>query len=85
MDKPTGRIAMVRTDPDNPNSDAEPWIKVEGKEWQHYKDNTVWQELPTLEYVPKNASPGMEAFFRLTRAGFSVIKGVFLSAQDLPE
>ena len=85
MDKPTGCIAMVRTVSGDPYSHAEPWIKVDGQEWQHYEESRVWRELPTLEYVPKNASPGMDAFFRLTRAGFSVIKGVFLSVHDLPQ
>ncbi|MEM9214540.1 MAG: hypothetical protein AAGD25_09360 [Cyanobacteria bacterium P01_F01_bin.150] len=85
MNKLTGQIAMVRAVPGNPNSNAEPWIKVEGQEWQHYKESTVWQALPALEYVPKNSSPGMEAFLRLTRAGFTVVKGAFLTAQDLPQ
>ena len=76
---------MVRTIPGQPNSDAEPWIKVDGQEWQHYSESTVWQELPVLEYIPKNASPGIDAFLRLTRVGFKVIRGVFLSVNDLPQ
>ena len=85
MDKRTGLIAMVRTIPGDPSSDAEPWIKVDDQEWQHYTESTVWKEFPTLEYVPKNASPGMDAFLRLIRAGFTVIKGVALSVHDLPQ
>ena len=85
MTQLTGSVAMVRTIPGEPNSDAEPWIKVDGHDWHCYKDHPELNNLPEIEYIPKDATPGIDVFMRCIRAGFRVIEGVALSADDLPK